>query len=242
MDDHLSAEICLRDAWPSPEIVDCSGWQLRAGRGGYNRVNSVWTGRFGGDLAAAIDKAEAFYRAHGLGPRFQILDIAQPAGLDAELARRGYRRELDCSDMAKTVAAPEMPADVSVTAETTADWLALYNADLPPERMAELADILANLPAERGFILCRRNGSPAGVALVSRVGEDAAVDCVLTAPAFRRTGVARSLMTGAEAWAAERGVRRLLLSVLDENVGAVALYSSLGYRRLAAYHYRVAGT
>ena len=46
------------------------------------------------------------------------------------------------------------------------------------------------------------------------------------------------MLGAAEAWAAADGVRRLVLSVVDENGAAVALYRSLGYRRLAAYHYR----
>ncbi len=240
VDDRLVAQLCLRDAWPAPETAECDGWQLRAGKGGYDRANSAWTGRFTGDLPTAIARAEAFYRERGLSPRFQMLDIAQPAGLDAELDRRGYRSELACSDMAKNVAGGALPLEVSLAADVSADWLGLCVAEQPAEKAAELPLILAKLPARRAFILCRRKGAPAGVALVTRVGADAAVDCVLTAPAFRRSGVARSIMLGAEAWAAGEGVRRLLLSVVDNNAGAVALYSRLGYRKLAAYHYRVA--
>ncbi len=171
-----------------------------------------------------------------------MLAIARPAGLDADLAERGYQRALSCSDMAKTAASCAMPADVSVSEDPTADWLDLYGSDQPAQKAAELPLILAKLPARRGFILCRRDGAPAGVALVSRVGADAAIDCVLTHPAVRRSGVALSVMRGAEAWAASQGVRRLVLSVVDENAGAVALYRGLGYAKLAGYHYRVAGS
>ncbi len=99
MNDLVAAQVCLRDAWPAPESMELGGWQLRAGKGGYNRANSVWTGQFTGDVALgdAIAHAEAFYRQRGLGPRFQILDIAQPIDLDDVLAARGYRRELECT-------------------------------------------------------------------------------------------------------------------------------------------------
>ncbi len=76
------------------------------------------------------------------------------------------------------------------------------------------------------------------MALVSRVGDDVAVDCVLTSPESRRSGVAVAVMTAAEAWAALRGGTRLLLSVVDDNASAAALYEKLGYRKLGAYHYR----
>jgi GNAT superfamily N-acetyltransferase len=240
-----AAQICLRDAWPAPVTADCYGWLLRAGQGGYNRVNSVWTGSFSGetgDLPAAIERAEAFYRGRGLKPRFQILGIVQPAGLDAELARRGYGRALGCADMVKAVEMRAMPVEVSARADCPEDWLGLYAAEQPPEKAAELPLILASLPGRHGFVLCRRAGAPAGVALVGQVDDDVAVDCVLTAPGFRRAGVGRSVMRGAEAWAAAQGARRLVLSVVDGNAAAIALYRDLGYRELAAYHYRVAGS
>ena len=240
VDDQLAAEVCLRDAWPAPETAGCQGWLLRAGQGGYNRINSVWTGHFTGNLAAAIEEAEAFYGARGLRPRFQMLDIAQPAGLDAELARRGYKQEPACSNMTKTVIGGAVLPDVSVTPDASRDWLDAYLGEQPAEKAAELPRILLKLPQRRGFIACRRDDRPAGVALVGRVGDAAAVDCVLTLPRFRRAGVARSIMQTAEAWAAGGGVQRLVLSVVDDNNAAITLYRSLGYRRLSGYHYRTA--
>lgn len=236
----MAAQICLRDAWPAPETMHCCGWTVRAGRGGYNRANSVWTGAFDGDLAQAVERVEAFYRERGLRPRFQVLDIAAPAGIDRELASRGYTSEIACSDMAKAVVGYTVPTEVSVTAEPLAEWLDLYVAEQPAEKKAELPLIRAKLPIPHGFILCKRSGVAAGVALVARVGDDAAIDCVLTRPEFRRCGVGRAIMLAAEAWATRHGVRRLVLSVVDDNAGALALYRSLGYRRLSAYHYRVA--
>ncbi len=240
MDDHLAAQLCLRDAWPAPETEELGGWQLRAGKGGYNRANSVWAGRFTGEvsLIEAIDRAEAHYRHRGLGLRFQMMDIAQPRGLDAELERRGYRRETPCSDMAKAVSDRAMPTDVSVMEDAGADWLETYGLAQSPERQAELPLILPRLLPQRGFLVCRRNGASAGTALVSRLGSDAAVDCVMTLPDARRTGVARSMLLAAEAWANKEGARRLLLSVVDANAAAMPLYLDLGYRKLAAYHYR----
>jgi GNAT superfamily N-acetyltransferase len=242
VDDQLAAQLCLRDAWPAPETGMLAGWQLRAGEGGYNRANSVWPGMFSGELPLdrAIEGAEIFYRARGLVPRFQILDIARPAGLDAALAQRGYRRELDCSDMAKAVKPVPMPVDTEVTREPPEDWVALYRSAQPPEKVAEFPRILALLPAAHGFVVCRRNGRADAVALVGHIGGDVAVDCVLTRLESRRTGAATAVMASAEAWAAARGAGRLLLSVVNDNTAAVSLYTGLGYRKLSAYHYRFA--
>jgi GNAT superfamily N-acetyltransferase len=240
MDDRIAASICLRDAWPAPEVVALHGWQLRAGKDGYNRANSVWTGAFSGELPAAIATAEAFYRSRRLRPRFQVFDFTVPAELDAELDRRGYACAHPCSDMAKPVADGTMPAGISISPTPTPEWLHAYAPEQSAERRAEIPLILPKLPAPSGFILCRRGGEPAGVALAGKVGDGVAVDCVLTLPKFRRAGVARSILLAAEAWAAARGARRMLLSVVDGNAAAVPLYVGLGYRKLSGYHYRFA--
>lgn len=49
------------------------------------------------------------------------------------------------------------------------------------------------------------------------------------APDFRGQGIARALMTEAEAIARERGCTKLTLEVLEGNAVAQSLYSALGY-------------
>ena len=240
MDGLFAAQVCLRDAWPALETVELGGWLIRAGKGGYNRVNSVWPGHFTGEmsLSRAIEAVETFYRERGLPPRFQMLDIVQPIDLERVLERRGYLRELACSDMWKAVTATEMPPDVSVTPVAPPDWLSLFGSHQSLEKSAEYPEILKRLPVGRGFLVCRRDGQPHGVALVGHAGTDVAVDCVLTRPERRRSGVARALLVAADAWAAKHHAQRLILSVVDDNLPAMSLYAGLGYRKLSAYHYR----
>jgi RimJ/RimL family protein N-acetyltransferase len=63
---------------------------------------------------------------------------------------------------------------------------------------------------------------------------------LMVAADFRRRGIGRALMLGAEEWAREAGVRKLELHVLPYNEAAIALYESLGYRRegVRRNHYR----
>lgn len=63
---------------------------------------------------------------------------------------------------------------------------------------------------------------------------------LMVAEAFRRRGVGRALMEGAEEWAREVGIRKLELHVLPYNEAAIALYESLGYERegVRRNHYR----
>jgi len=63
---------------------------------------------------------------------------------------------------------------------------------------------------------------------------------LMVAVGWRRRGVGRALMLGAEEWAREVGIRKLELHVLPYNEAAIGLYESLGYARegVRRNHYR----
>lgn len=63
---------------------------------------------------------------------------------------------------------------------------------------------------------------------------------LMVAAGWRRRGVGRALMLGAEEWAREVGIRKLELHVLPYNEAAIGLYESLGYERegVRRNHYR----
>ena len=164
VDGQLAAQICLRDAWPAPETADCDGWLLRAGQGGYNRANSrvdrPLHRRRGGARSAW---PSSFYRRRGLRPRFQMTRHCRagwsrrgtgPAWLPrgTGLLRHGQGAS----------AARQCRPTSRCRRSRTADWLALYGAEQPPQKAAELPLILAKLPSRRAFILCRRERCTGG--------------------------------------------------------------------------------
>jgi RimJ/RimL family protein N-acetyltransferase len=63
---------------------------------------------------------------------------------------------------------------------------------------------------------------------------------IMVARGFLRRGIGRALMEAAEDWARDVGVAKIELHVFPYNVGAIALYERLGYRRegLRLRHYR----
>jgi GNAT superfamily N-acetyltransferase len=74
-----------------------------------------------------------------------------------------------------------------------------------------------------------RDGEPVGLANLGLRGEDAWIGGVGVVSSARRSGVGEALMRALHEQARERGVRRVWLEVIVENMSAFALYEKLGY-------------
>jgi hypothetical protein len=76
------------------------------------------------------------------------------------------------------------------------------------------------------------DGEPVGLALLGRRGGEGWIGGVGVVAARRRGGLGRGLMDAVTEEARGRGVERLQLEVLEQNAPAIALYESLGWRRV----------
>jgi ribosomal protein S18 acetylase RimI-like enzyme len=79
------------------------------------------------------------------------------------------------------------------------------------------------------FWVLEVDGQLAASALETFSPPSAYVGSVVVAPRFRRRGFAKQVLERCHAAARRRGMRYVVLDVLDGNDGALALYTSLGY-------------
>ncbi|WP_323760729.1 GNAT family N-acetyltransferase [Maricaulis sp.] len=91
---------------------------------------------------------------------------------------------------------------------------------------------LLNLPGCIG-LACREDGRYVALALFRQALDEAELLTLGTDPAYRRSGLADTLLTSGECRLFNQGVARVFLEVSDQNPAAAALYERAGYGEVA---------
>lgn len=230
--------------WPALEQARIDGWIARASSGGSVRGNSVAALDYGGgDVAASIAAVVSFYRARRLTPTFTLSSVSQPAGLDAELAARGWLRSGDHVTMAKPAASPATRASpvgivVAHHAGPSVEWMEVYLQGLSANRRGAAPTLVAGVPAPRRFFAARREGCVIASGLSVVDGAWASVQCMATRADARRSGAATAILDAISAYGLEAGARGLYLQADRDNAAAIALYERAGFSMAGRYHTR----
>jgi ribosomal protein S18 acetylase RimI-like enzyme len=219
------------------------GWLLRAAGGFTGRANSALPlGDPGRPAERAIAEVVAWYTARGLNPLIAIHDrFGDPQGeLETLLDERGWTKRhapaIVMTADTKPIAALPQRHEVGFAAEPDEQWLALYRfagSALP----AVAVDVLLSSPAQV-FASARRDGRTIATGRLSVAGGWAGITAVEVHPDWRREGLATSVTAALAAEAAGRGLARLFLQVVEENVAARTLYTRCGFTVQHRYHYR----
>lgn len=240
-------EEAVVDAWPAAETEDLDGWLLRASGGITHRGNSVATLEAKGPLSLdeRIARAEAFYRARGLPPMFQVGPCAAPKGLDDALAARGYRLETPAF---AAVAEPRVVLEniartfeTSVAVRPNDAWFDIVGrASRFAGQEALLRGFVTRLGTRCRFITARdARGVAIAACLAITCEERLGVYAMQILPENQRKGAGHALLRAAAESAAAEDMQELYLLVEEHNVAARALYKKAGFADVYRYHYRV---
>ena len=242
-----SLEELSANAWPGLGSTLVDGWISRFAAGYSRRANSVLPLYPGSTpLSERIARCEALARAQGIEPAFKLTPASLPEDLDAELDRRGYRRETESSVMVLPElgqGTPSLPAgfQLRVTERVEEDWLAFHEgqAGRTPQQIRTARAILEQILPSCRFLLLQGATGPAACALA--VVEDgwAGIFEVMVRADLRGRGLGRTIMAFTTAQAASAGGRQAYLQVVRGNRPAEQLYLSLGYRVAYPYWFRV---
>ena len=221
----------LDATWAPAEILHESGWQIRRGLGGGNRVSAA-SGT--GDTAVAIDAMKQI----GQAPLFQLRPGQDD--LDHELEAQGFRLH----EPSQFFTAP-----AEQVAGSQSHMAAAYRCHCRPAIMEEIwatggigperLSVMDRVDVPKKLLLSRAGDRPAGAAFVAVDGDVAMIHAIEVLPQYRRQGSATLLMEVAARFATEYGASWLALAVRKANTGARALYQRLGMTESGAYHYRI---
>ncbi len=229
---------------PQQRWVD--GWLLRFNPGKAKRarcVQAVADGRLPLDERLAL--CQAVFAEAGLPAVVRLTPFSLPAGLDGELAARGWHRLDDTRVMVSPQCpsqAEPLPADLRLELLTPADYAQTVGAlrGSPPDQRTAHAQRLAASPVPyRGWALRRpEDGVVLACGQTAIEADLVGLYDVFTHPQARGQGLAGKLCTHLLAQAHAAGARVAYLQVEADNDPARAIYRRLGFADAYAYHYR----
>ncbi len=246
----IRAEDASMNASAPPQQLWLDGWLVRFSPGKAKRarcVHALASGRL--SVVHKLARAEAVYAAAQLPMVVRITPFTRPAGLDGELAARGFGAIDDTRVMIAPrlthLRAPALPKLAGGLA-----WAAIGHA-----AMAEAVGALRGSPlAQRAAHAERLAGSPVPfTALAIKRSEDGVlVACgqsasegdlvglydVFVNETMRGQGLANVLCAKLLTNAREAGAKSAYLQVEADNHAARAVYAKLGFADGYGYHYR----
>ncbi|WP_273733257.1 GNAT family N-acetyltransferase [Mycolicibacterium septicum] len=204
-------------AWPGVEQQWLGGWLLRAGHGVTSRANSaipLGVSAQIADLSAVRD----WYRERDLPTWLALPERLLPIRTPGIKPARVMVRELPA-------AGTSQPAGVTLAQQPDAQWLAIYEREVPADVLTAVVDgvlTFATVPdcaVGRGAVTT----APDGAAWLG-------ISSVRVSPAHRRRGHARAVCEALLTWGAEAGAGQAYVQVEVDNHAAIALYTALGFR------------
>lgn len=226
-------------ALPARASWELPGWFCLADDGGYvGRVNSATP--LPAEEPAGIAEVAASYADRNLPPLVRWTPEAshETAG---QLSKAGWQTGREVLVMTRRLPAADAGAgaDVELNEEASKGWESTYAAAFEANEGSSRLRLALAAPNDKRFAELRKNGLTAGVGLGLCMNGTIGLFDVLTAPDFRRQGVARRIMQALLAWGEEMGADLAFLQVASGNGAAVRLYEQLGFA--TAYTYVYAG-
>jgi GNAT superfamily N-acetyltransferase len=177
-------------------------------------------------------------RALSQTPLFMVRQGEDP--LDRDLQDRGYRIKdpvtfYTCPTSILTTQRPPAATCFEVWPPLAAQAEIWAAGGIDDARLA----IMDRALGTKTTVLGRLQDTPAGTAFGAIHDGTAMLHAIETASAFRRQGTGRHMIRALAFWAQGQGADTVALLVTTANVGANALYASMGFAAVGGYQYRI---
>lgn len=232
-------ELSLNSSAPPGQLL-YDGWLLRMLPGKAKRarsVNAVYPSTL--PLDAKVAYCERLYGAARLPTLFRITPFCHPAGLDAELERRGYGRfdttAVESAPIGETTARGDGVEVMNLRAWV--DAVGELRGTPTEHRAAHLAR-LEGMPLAVRAVALEHAGAVVATGLTIVEDDSAGLFDIVTREDCRRRGLGRGVVAALLRVARELGARHAYLQVDSANDPARRLYREFGFEPRYEYWYR----
>lgn len=230
-------QIAMR-AFPATTDHQLGQWVLRWDAALPNRrVNSAWDlGTPGLAPTEAVEFVRKWYRDRGGRPT-----IKTEPGSEVDLLLTSWATQAPTGVHTRETGALPTEGISFLDRDRLDDWCSAFVEvrGLPTSRVEGLVASYRRLPTPTALALAYEDSVPVAAGLGVPDGDLIGLFDIATRPDRRRQGWAKRITEALVGWGYDRGAKTSYLQVEEENRGAQALYSALGFTRRYGYHYRV---
>jgi len=233
-------------AWPETTHYMLDGWRLRHSPGIANRrANSVLPLWYSGDgqIDAAIDTVEAFYRDRKSPSRFMISPASDPPDLDQILDVRGYHidapTDVQWARGNDVIEATDAAIETKVMDRPDLNWMSVYmEGTTDRAEIATKHNLIGRIGGRKAAVRIDVEGRAVSVGLGVFDDGWTGVFCMHTLIAHRRQGYGRAVLGALSRWGVDQGGEDLYLQVERDNPVARSFYERSGFATKYGYYYR----
>jgi ribosomal protein S18 acetylase RimI-like enzyme len=242
---HFVEDAALNASAPAEQLW-LDGWLVRRGREKAKRARCIQALAVGtSSVGERIERARSLYQEAGLPMCARVTPFSQPAGLDAELAAKGWRRfdesqVMVCARIAP-VPVPALPDGCSLRPAEFDEFARVLAGFQGADEIQQLAhaDRLRRSPVRHeAFVVLDQGTAVVGCGQIAIEGALVGLYGVHTAHAWRGRGLATSLCAAVLQRASACGASAAYLQVEASNEAARRLYQRLSFVDGYGYHYR----
>jgi ribosomal protein S18 acetylase RimI-like enzyme len=230
---------------PNPRFFD--GWVLGFTPGKSKRVRSI--NPFYGStlpLEAKVDACRQLYAAAGLPCIVRLTPFVQPPELEEWLITQGYERFDDTLVMARSLEDWDAAGASHVAGTPRCVEHDLFEWTVETQDVRSLSDDQVRRALDRQEMLrldgvgmlMRKHGKVVAWGMTQIEDGWAGLYNIETCEEFRRSGMARQLVSALLSWAHRHRAGAAYLQVTEANAAAIPLYVDLGFTEAYRYWYR----
>jgi ribosomal protein S18 acetylase RimI-like enzyme len=241
----------LMNSWPALHYYFLNGWILRFTNGVTSRANSVIPLNYTGNLDTLdqdIEFVHKAYSTYNLPAIFTIPEYSEPINLEIKLYEHGYQQS-GCVTYSMITPVQQLKNEeinkkftyliLTERVNKYSNFLANFShRNLEAQKVLDALSNRITIPQKR-FIIAEYGNKVVGAltGILEPHGFLYIVD-VLVHPDFRRLKIATSMFFSIiNQWSLPNGIKTVWLQVETENLGAMNLYSKLGFKKAYSYYY-----